>query len=93
MRLFTDFLEGDIGHVSDVLLVLANILRPGYDRVGDVAVAAPADEGLPVLVQSAGVHLATHLDTLVQDHLSKVSKTDTAIVELEILDPVCIPSV
>ena len=86
-------MEGDIGHVSDVLLVLANILRPGYDGVGNVAVAAPADEGLPVLVQSAAVHLATHFDTLVQDHLSKVSKTDAAIVELEVCDPVCIPSV
>ena len=43
-------MEGDIGHVSDVLLVLGNVLGRGDDVVGDVAVAAPADEGPPVLV-------------------------------------------
>ena len=75
-------MEGDIGHVSDVLLVLGNVLRPRDDCVGDVAVAAPADEGLPVLVQLAGVHLPTHLDTLVKDHLSEVSKTDSSIFNL-----------
>ena len=75
-------MEGDICHVSDVLLVLGNVLRPGEDRVGDVAVAAPADEGLPVLVQLAGVHLPTHLDTLVKDHLSEVRKTDASVFNL-----------
>ena len=75
-------MKGDIGHVSDVLLVLGDVLCPGDDRVGDVAVAAPADEGLPVLVQLAGVHLPTHLDTLVQYHLSEVRKTDTSIFNL-----------
>ena len=82
----TDFLEGDVGHVSDVLLVLGNVLSPGDDRVGDVAVAAAADEGKPVLVHHAGVHLAAVLVALIQDHLSKVSKTDAPIVELQKLD-------
>ena len=49
-------MEGDIGHVSDVLLVLGNVLRPGDDCVGDVAVAAPADERPPVKVQATVFH-------------------------------------
>ena len=75
-------MKGDIGHMTNVFLVLGNGLGPGDDSVGDVAVAAPADEGLPVLVQLTGVHLPTHLDTLVKDHLSEVSKTDASIFNL-----------
>ena len=80
-------MEGDIRHVSEILLVFGNVLCPGDDGVGDVAVAAPADEGHPVSVQAAGVHLAAVLDTLVQDHLSKVSKAGASIVEFQILLP------
>ena len=86
-------MEGDICHVSDVLLVLGNILGRGDDRVGDVAVAAPADERLPVLVQLAGVHLAADLDAFVQDHLSEVSKADAPVVELQMFDSVGVPTV
>ena len=93
MWLFTDFLEGDIGHVPDELLVLGDVLRPGDDGVGDVAVPAPADEGLPVLVQPAGVHLPTHLVALVQDHLGEVRKANAPIVCLEILDSVGVPPI
>ena len=86
-------MEGDIGHVSDVLLVLGNVLGPGYDRVGDVAVAAPADERLPVLVQLTGVHLAADLDAFVQDHLSEVSKADASVIELQTFGCIMVPAV
>ena len=79
-------MEGDVGHVSDVLLVLGNGLGPGDHGVGDVAVAAAADEGQPVRVHAASVHLAAELGALIQDHGSKVSKTDAPIVELQNLE-------
>ena len=58
-------MEGDVGHVPYVLLVLGNILGRGDDGVGDVAVSAPADERHPVLVQPTGVHLAADVDAVV----------------------------
>ena len=72
--------------MSDVLLVLGNGLGTGDHGVGDVAVAAPAYEGQPVRVHAACVHLAAELGALIQDHGSKVSKTDSPIVELQNLD-------
>ena len=86
-------MKGDIGHMTNVFLVLGNGLGPGDDSVGDVAVAAPADEGLPVFVQSAGVHLAADLDTFIQNHVSKVSEADATVFELEIIDSSCVKTI
>ena len=65
--------------MSYKLLAHGDVLRLGDDGVGDVAVSAGGDEGLPVRVQSAGVHLSTILFAFVQDHFGEVSKADTAI--------------
>ena len=86
-------MEGDVGHVPYVLLVLGNILGRGDDRVGDVAVSAPADERHPVLVQPTGVHLAADLDAVVQDHLCEVSKADAPVVELQFFCSATVPTV
>ena len=60
-----------------MLLVLLDGLRLDNDVVGDVTVATPADEGSPVIVQAALVHLLTVFGTFVQDHFYKVNKTDS----------------
>ena len=80
MLLFTNFFEGDIGHVSNELLVLCNVFSLDNDGVGDVAVPAPANEGLPVPVQLTVVHLLTNLLAPVHDHFGKVRKAYTPII-------------
>ena len=67
----TNLIKGDIGHVTNVHLVLTDCLCLGNDRVRDVTVSAPAYEGLPVVVHLTPVHLLTSLLTLVQNHFNK----------------------
>ena len=78
----TKFIKGDIGHVTNVPLVLLDGLRLGNDRVGHVTVGAPADEGFPVIVHFAAVHMLTILFTVFQNHFHKHCKTDSTIVRL-----------
>ena len=79
-------MEGDIGHVSDVLLVLGNVLGGCDDVVGHVAVAAPAGEGPPVLVQVAPVDGAAHAAAPVQDKLHEVGEGDLAVGVANLVD-------
>ena len=78
----TKFIKGDIGHVTNVPLVLLDGLGPGNDGVGHITVGAPADEGFPVIVHFAAVHLWTILFTVFQNHFHKHCKTDSTIVRL-----------
>ena len=51
-------MKGDISHVPNVFLVLPDCLCPGNDGVSDIAIVAPAYEGLPVIVLSMNSCLA-----------------------------------
>ena len=77
-------MKGDISHVTNVFLVLTDGLGPGNDGVSDIAIVAPAYEGLPVIVQITVVHLLTLFFTSIKNHLNKVSKTNSTIVGVQI---------